>query len=177
MSQGFVKTLTFNNINLASQVTGTLPVANGGTGVTAIPSFHAYNSSSTTCTAAAVTKVAMQTEEFDVGGYFDSSTNYRYTPLVAGKYIVSFSVFISSANVVGNTQYNAILRKNGGDYKYGTLSNVVTTNANSVGSCTIDMNGSTDYIELFFYNGNPVDSIATNASSLVTFFSACWVGP
>jgi hypothetical protein len=35
-----------------------------------------------------VTKVQIDTEVFDTDRYYDNTTNYRFTPLVAGKYFV-----------------------------------------------------------------------------------------
>ena len=162
---------------LTTGVTGTLPVANGGTGVTAIPSFSAYNSTATTLTAATATKVQFQTKEWDTGNYFDATTNYRYTPLVAGTYQVTANVGINSANLVSGNLYFSIIYKNGVAFKYGTFSVISTTNANSLVSSLVQMNGSTDYLEIFFSNGNASTSLTTNNSSLVSYFQAVRVGP
>ena len=52
------------------------------------PAFEAYLSATQNVTSATATKVQFDTEVFDEGGVYDSSTNYRFTPTVAGKYYV-----------------------------------------------------------------------------------------
>jgi hypothetical protein len=46
----------------------------------------------TTITSNTFTKVQINTEEFDTNSNFDSTTNYRFTPTVAGYYQVNGSV-------------------------------------------------------------------------------------
>lgn len=136
-------------------------------------SVSAYNSVSTTLAASAFTKVDLQTENFDNGGYFASS---RFTPLVAGIYSVSWSVAITNPALL--TLYFSSLYKNGAAYRYGWLGEItVTGNFASVGSCLVSMNGSTDYLELFFFNSHATNSAASNASNLLTFMDAHYAGP
>jgi len=52
------------------------------------PAFEAYVSSTQTVSDSVATKVQFDTEVFDEGGVYDNSTNYRFTPTVAGKYYV-----------------------------------------------------------------------------------------
>lgn len=161
-----------------AQATGLLPEANGGTGISLIPSFAAYNNAATTLTAASWTKVKMDTKEFDHGTYYDAATNYRYTPGKAGTYSISAEVWTNSTNVNATTQYTLGLYKNGSVIKYSTLCPGMTGTGTGQ-SCTIlvVMNGSTDYLEVFFYNGNGALNLTTNNSSLVTFWSGTWISP
>ena len=55
----------------------------------AAPCFSAYQSITQTLSNATLTKIQLQTEEFDTNSNFDSTTNYRFTPTVAGYYQVN----------------------------------------------------------------------------------------
>jgi hypothetical protein len=142
------------------------------------PSFSAYNNPATVCAGgSANTKIAFQNKEFDVGNYFDNVTNYRYQPLVSGIYLISASVGIFDANVQVDTQYNLTIYKNGGAFRFGSYGQYLSSRTNSVVSTYVPMNGTTDYLEVYFFNGNASNTLSTNPSALTTFFSASFVGP
>ena len=94
------------------------------------------------------TKVTFNSEEFDVGGYYDSTTNYRYTPQVAGKYVIYSRGYITYASAATENLYLAI-------YKNGTeVSNFARSDDNALYgsvqvSSLIEMNGSSDYVEIY----------------------------
>jgi hypothetical protein len=117
------------------------------------------------------TKIELKAIEYDVGGYFDTATNYRYTPLIAGYYHIT-----GSASAVGSVDSDDIITriyKNGAFHSQGRLSLGGLTNDDfslSLVSVTdvIHMNGTTDYLELFVYvdtedGGNP--TISDNGGS------------
>ncbi len=106
------------------------------------------------------TKVQLNSEEFDTAGAFDSTTNYRFQPLVAGYYQCNAQLLMnnSSANYSG-VGFN----KNGGQYKYAYVSNAYGTS--STISSLIYLNGSTDYVEVYGFV-----SAATN----VIYFGSMW---
>jgi len=120
-------------------------------GGTNTPAFYVYKSNGITFfTINTWTKVILDTEVYDTNNNFDSTTNYRFTPTVAGKYIFSGAVFIDYNTSSGSTLYSGIY-KNGtqigsnghnGGTGYGTR-NVI--------SPVVEMNGSTDYVELYCY--------------------------
>lgn len=92
-------------------------------------------------------KVALNAEIFDVGGYFDSATNYRYTPLVSGYYRFEWAIqFTAGVNAISS------LYKNGIEVVRGDqLSNNQAASAIANGSSLVYLNGSTDYVELWGY--------------------------
>jgi len=56
--------------------------------VTNAPAFEAQVTSNQTISDNTATKVTFDNEIFDTDGKYDHSTNYRFTPTVAGKYFV-----------------------------------------------------------------------------------------
>ena len=76
-------------IDLTSKVTGVLPAANSQTNA---PAFLAKMSGDQTVTDETRTKVQFNTEVYDTDGKYDHSTNYRFTPAVAGTYFLHAQV-------------------------------------------------------------------------------------
>ena len=54
------------------------------------------------------TKVNLQTEIVDTNNDFDNSTNYRFTPTVAGKYLITGGVRVDGAS--NFTHYTGIYK-------------------------------------------------------------------
>jgi len=123
---------------------------------------RAYASGGQTLTTATFTKVQLNTEDFDVAGTFDSATNYRWTPTTAGKYIVSASVFFN-INASG-IQIAAYIYKNGASNTYAFDVTASTSGQHVSSTAILDMNGSTDYIELYaiHYKGSDGDIAASS---------------
>ena len=141
------------------------------------PAFMANRSANIAVTNNARNKVQCDTEIFDSGGQYDNSSNFRFTPTTAGKYYVFGNAFLIS----GNSQVNWILNeiwKNGTSGTRISASNDHRNNPGNSGNHYVggilDMNGSSDYIELYTYpgvtSGTPVIS-GTN-TSLDTYFGA-----
>lgn len=84
--------------------------------------------------------VALDTEDFDTGGIFDPTTG-RFTPVVAGYYLVSGRV---RTNTTGTICVH--LFKNGA-FEQGLGSEVASSSA-SQGTTLIHCNGTSDYLEL-----------------------------
>ena len=115
------------------------------------PAFQSYLSSNQSVSSNTATKVQIDTEVFDTDGYFDNSTNYRFTPLVAGKYFVHGSVFGDPGNTSDLSFVAVYLYKNGSENMNQKLDfrGNEGRDASLNFSTIIDMNGSTDYIELY----------------------------
>jgi hypothetical protein len=106
------------------------------------------------------------TNGFNLGGYFDYTTNYRFTPLVAGYYQInlqcSFVTFGSGYGI-------AFIYKNG----VGTNINSSTTNGQYPSPCVsgiLYLNGSTDYIEAYAYQNS-----GGTVSCYAQYFNACLI--
>ncbi len=131
-------------------------ITNNGTqtgfGGVMTPAFEAYKASSGTVSNNTAEKMAYDTESFDVGGCYDHSTNYRFTPTTAGKYFVYQTLWMSTeAN--GNFEVMwAYLYKNGSSVARQSIS---AYSSNALRDCSlavcsvIDMNGSSDYVEAY----------------------------
>jgi hypothetical protein len=124
------------------------------------PTFSAYISSQT-LSSATWTKIAYSLEEFDTNNNFDSTTNYRFQPTVAGYYQLNGAVRVATSV----TPMTIGFYKNGSAFKNG-----IDTSSNVSGltvSALIYLNGSTDYVELYTYL---VTGQALNTSSVYTYF-------
>ena len=129
------------------------------------PAFSAYQSSAQTLSTGVTTKIQFQSEEFDTNNNFDSTTNYRFTPTVAGYYQVTGEIQLG----VIATSVAVYIYKNGSAFKYG----VSPTNTGGAGiTALVYLNGSTDYVELY---GNIGAGQALSASSIFTYFQAVMV--
>lgn len=137
---------------------GTNVVGNG-------PAFSAYQSSAQTGIAnLTFTKMNLQAEEFDTASCFDNTTNYRFTPNVAGYYQVNGHV-LGSPSAGGMVLVS--IYKNGTRFKDGLATpNGSSIAAECVVSSLVYMNGSTDYVELYvFQSSGSAMSLQSNAPS------------
>ena len=127
------------------------------------PAFEAHIGTSTTFADATVTKVQCDIEEFDTDNCYDNTTNYRFTPTIAGKY------FVYAYSRINCTVSNRILNVISYIYKNGSVHKQNRYNFNSGAKehiftssiyTTLELNGSSDYIEFFGYgdttSGSPI---------------------
>jgi hypothetical protein len=133
---------------VAGTNTVTLPAAAGTVQVSGnMPAFSAYMSANQSITANTFTKVAFDTKLFDTNTNF-STANNRFTPTVAGYYQITFSIYLTNASTSGI--YTMNFYKNGALYKQTNYA-TSTTGALMLNCTTlVSMNGSTDYIEVYF---------------------------
>lgn len=148
-----------DTIQNAAGTTGLTIDSNGVITNPAKPMFKARGPANVSLTNNNLTLVQFNTEEFDVGGYFDTST-YRYTPQVAGKYFIHSRLYITYGSAP--LEFLEIwLYKNGStDSLYTRYSNGSTEIYGSVGLSTIvDMNGSTDYLSVYVKASTSTDAV------------------
>ena len=128
------------------------------------PAFSAYaTSNSQTIATTTFTKIQFTAKEFDTANCFDSTTNYRFTPTVAGYYQVNMAVGFNAA-ALGLCLISIF--KNGSRFKDGAE----ITNSNNgpicVASALIYFNGTTDYVEGFGYQSSGGNlTVSVNAGS------------
>tara|TARA_R110000787_G_scaffold3311_3_gene13113 strand:- start:5029 stop:5661 length:633 start_codon:yes stop_codon:yes gene_type:complete len=166
-----------------STATGTLPIANGGTGAATFvaaglantPGFEARLTGSQDVSDATQTLVSVNQEVYDSDSCYDTST-YRFTPTTAGKYYCYGTVCCvpSADNVLKEAMTS--FRFNG----TRTRTSSTTFNASTFATMTspfvsevLTFNGSSDYVELWgrcgVSSGTPRFS---SAHATATYFGA-----
>ena len=122
------------------------------------PSFSAKLSSDQSCSSGAETVLAFATEQWDSDSTYNNST-YRFTPAVAGKYVINGLAMLNDITIQ-NKRLQLLI------YKNGTFFADVETIASSEGSTdpTLSINliiefNTTDYVELRLYQstGGAID--------------------
>ena len=103
------------------------------------PSFSATLSATQTVSASTYTKIAYATEHWDTDSKYDASTNYRFTPTVAGYYefIIGTRNNSSTTNIVA-------LYKNGVLFRRG-----VASGSQYARLSIMQVANTTDYFEAF----------------------------
>lgn len=114
------------------------------------PAFSAYLNTAQSVSNNTFTKLQAGTEEFDTSSSYDASTNYRFTPTVAGYYQISGCIAFNATSGI-NSNSLCTIYKNGSRFKDGNLSGVGSAGTlfYSVVSALVYLNGSTDYVELW----------------------------
>ena len=148
-------TTTVSTLNATTIQVGGNQAVNG-------PAFSAYAGSTTSISAGTTTKVALNTKEFDTNSNYDNTTNYRFTPTVAGYYQFNIATY----NNGSPSRMLLAIYKNGSAYMRVYDGNVA--GYMSQGSALIYMNGSTDYVEGYCYVSG--SSLAISGNSQYSFF-------
>jgi hypothetical protein len=163
--------ISLQEADTASNLTATLPAATGTVMVSGnMPAFSAYLSSNQSITSATFTKVQINVEEFDTSNAYDNTTNYRFTPQVAGYYQVNASLRCDASGVL--TRFMINIYKNGAEFKRGTDTGNNTTEG--VASALVYLNGSTDYIELYTYIA-AASAVVGTAGQATNYFQASMI--
>tara|TARA_Y100001938_G_scaffold122859_1_gene171644 strand:- start:188 stop:730 length:543 start_codon:yes stop_codon:yes gene_type:complete len=162
---------TGGNTIISSNGTGTFT---NNLGIANTPAFEAYRSSNQTPSNDTLTKVQFNTEVYDTDNAYDNSTNFRFTPQVAGKYFAYGSVRGDAESATdldlieiyirknGTTQANQAINYGGNDIDNATI-NI---------SAVVDMNGSSDYLELWIVLRSSAQPTILGNSTRQTAFGA-----
>lgn len=158
------------DITIPSGVTITNNGTQSGFGGTNTPSFFAKLSSDQSVPTTTFTKIEVDTEQFDTDGTYDNSTNYRFTPGVAGKYLISANVFLESMSDGKN--FRADIFKNGASYIFGRCDSSKAGSSNSVNFTFLDTANASDYYELYIYHDEGSNLNVGGSSDRRTSFGA-----
>ena len=136
------------------------------------PAFLAYRGTSDqSLTSGTWTKIQYNAESFDTDNCFDSTTNYRFTPTKAGYYSIDVAI-----NIYADSSYWAQVKL----YKNG--SGVRTTGIGDDGQrdkwmtlgTLIYMNGSTDYLEVYYYMER-TGILTSGSTTYGNYFDGTWI--
>ena len=130
--------------------------------VPANPAFSAYATVGTAVNSGAWAKVAFGTKEFDTNTNFDTTAS-RFTPTVAGYYQIN-----ANLNSNGNAQALIAIYKNGTIFKTGNGFSSTSPYYISA-SALVYMNGSTDYLEIFWTQTSGAPGTSGTGSSSTYF--------
>jgi hypothetical protein len=161
--------ITLQEPTTASNFTQTLPSASGTVMVSGNqPAFSAHGTANQTLSNGTFTKIAYNTEIFDTNSNYDPTTNFRFTPTVAGYYqinaVCAFGSAVSGAAILS-------LYKNGTEFiRASVFSLLGGPNINI--SNLVYANGTTDYFEIFGWQ-NSGGNLSCGTSSSTTPFSGC----
>ena len=114
------------------------------------PSFSVHRNNINQNNITSIDKIEWTTEEFDTNSDFDVTTNYRFTPTVAGKY--QMSVMIQWSPSGASDVLLIYIYKNGASYKTSRIQVASTGLVSMPLSTVVDANGTTDYFEIFAQN-------------------------
>ena len=144
--------------------------------LTNTPAFLAKMSGDQDIPDATDTKVTFDTEVYDTDGKYDHSTNYRFTPGVAGTYF-----FYTQVHMLGQDNSQLVdtfifIKKNGAKF-YAARVNPSTnyTNQHTLSLSVTDVANTTDYYEVFVYLDDITstgDIDATTSRGDLSFFGA-----
>ncbi len=98
------------------------------------------------------TKVQLNVEGYDPQGDFDAVTNFRYTPSKAGKYL--FTGLVQFGDIADGAVAQSIIKLNGSTpiSQVGDYSASASNDPWALSSTIFDMNGTTDFVELFCFH-------------------------
>jgi len=151
-------------VTLAAPVTNTnrtinLPDSNGTIVTSATagvpiggPAFFAYTQTAQAIPTNTFTKIQFNAEAFDTASAYDSTTNYRFQPLVAGYYQVNTNV----AGGGGSIGYCQIaIYKNGSQVVSGSgIPNNAVIGGMVTAATSLYLNGTSDYVEAWLWQSN-----------------------
>ena len=121
------------------------------------PAFLARNDGSTSQSISTGTWTEItnfNTEEFDTNSAYNTTT-CRFTPQVAGKYFFYANTIYTTATLPSGQIYMAISKNGNITGNANTDYLFASTNAYGYqGSCILDLNGTTDYVSIFTFQGS-----------------------
>ena len=134
---------------------------------TTLPAFSASANTNQSISQNVSTKITFGTEQFDTNTNFASS---RFTPTVEGYYVVNAGMIL----VQGSSSLTQLqIYKNGAIYK--VFAGAFSTEGYLVGSVTLYMNGSSDYVEMYAYGNGTSPTIQGGADAAATWFTGVGV--
>lgn len=157
------------NTILSSDGSGTITLSSSFPNNT--PAFHVSQASNNSIGNNSFTKIQWDTELYDSDDDFDITTNYRFTPSVAGKYFLYVQGIL---DINGDSRKQLAIYKNGSivantsylheyNVTYGTSQQAIVVQTTQIA------NGSSDYFEAFIFQNSGISRTLVGDSTK-TFF-------
>jgi len=167
------------NLTIGSTNTSTITMPNGALSGQNYPSFFAKANGTQSITTTTYTKVEFQSVLYNIDSCFDT-TNYRFTPGVAGKYFISAHIGIRNMDdtefMINNMYKNGLAFSNFYDNQRvrGITSSPTASRTLSVQLSFVDVANTTDYYEVFAYQNDASTNVLDN--SYGSWFTAYRIG-
>jgi hypothetical protein len=135
--------------------------------------FRAGKSTNQTINSGSATQVTFTSETYDTNGNY-STANSRFTPTVAGYYLINAALAYNSNHALNGS---ATIYKNGAAHSVGPVVGTGTVALNIAVSDIVYCNGTSDFIEIYTNHnstGTPSSRDISN-SSHQTYFTGCLI--
>jgi len=130
------------------------------------PAFMAKQTGTQNINNTTWTKVQFNAEVFDTDGTYDHSSNYRWTPGVAGKYFMYLGITIDDLDD-GKRLFTKVYKNGSGVAESLTLSSSGVTEKSSNNTSFIDIADDDDYYEAYVYHDiGSAEDIRTDYQSI-----------
>jgi hypothetical protein len=156
---------------VAGSTTLTLPAQTGTVGISG-PAFLAYGTALTSCASGASVKVNLAAKDFDTASCFNTSTS-RFTPNVAGYYLLTASMYFASA-ASGKNGELFFLKNAATSITNGLMSTYNGQGMILCASTICYLNGSTDYVECYLYQDSG-STLNMGSNSYGYNFNGCFL--
>lgn len=133
------------------------------------PAFLVTISAIQTISANTWTKLTFNSESFDTNSNFDPTTNYRFTPTVAGYYQLNAQVQFLGSGI----NANMAIYKNGSIIVQGCTTPTGGGASSQIQTVAVllQANGSTDYFEIYGFSGGTQINAGLSASNFSGFLA------
>jgi hypothetical protein len=167
-------TLTVPAITGTAVVTGSSGTVSQGMLASGVagngPAFSAVPNATQSIANQTFTKLTFADEEYDTASCYNNATNYRFTPNIAGYYLVTIKADIPSS-VAAAYIY---IYKNGSAYRVNNINDVSNTISAVSITSYLYLNGSTDYIEAYLWQSSG-GAVNVSSGGVNNYFQASLV--
>jgi len=137
------------------------------------PAFEAMLTSDQSLSDSTWTKIQVNSEFFDTDSTYDNSTNYRFTPGVAGKYYIQGSIKITNDAAGHLRDVGIAIKKNGSFFAVNNKDSPSGDTSDYAFISILTDANTTDYYELWAYGETGSGSMVIDGT---TSYRQVWFG-